>query len=88
LVQVKIVPRHCCDACPLKKVAFFGAQGKESQMDLDLGGLWSWTVPLWGLFAIVFFLGGALTAPISLPQLTSMTGGGGGGGKLSKKHRA
>ncbi len=74
---------------PLKKVAFFGAQGKESQMDLDLGGLWSWTVPLWGLFAIVFFLGGALTSPITLPQLSlpSMTGGG-GGSKMSKKQRA
>jgi hypothetical protein len=60
-------------------------------MDLDLGGLWSWTVPLWGLFAIVFFLGGALTAPISLPpiNLKPMTGGGGdGGSKTSKKHRA
>lgn len=38
-------------------------------MDLDLGGLWSWTVPLWGLFAIVFFLGGILTSPVSLPSL-------------------
>lgn len=60
-------------------------------MDLDLGGVWSWTVPLWGLFALVFFLGGALTSPITLPQidLPAMTGGGRNGpGKISKKQRA
>jgi len=43
-------------------------------MDLDLGGLWSWTVPLWGLFVLVLFLGGMMTAPI---VLTPLTGGGG-----------
>lgn len=62
-------------------------------MDLDLGGLWSWTIPLWGLFAIVFFLGGILTAPVKIPSLDRvvsaevvsipMRGGSG-----SKKHRA
>jgi hypothetical protein len=62
-------------------------------MDLDLGGLWSWTVPLWGLFTIVFFLGGVLTSPISLPQLVPaaapiMTGGGGGVSRSSKKQHA
>jgi hypothetical protein len=58
-------------------------------MDLDLGGLWSWTVPLWGLFTIVFFLGGVLTSPVSLPQLVpvpTMTGG--GVSRSSKKQRA
>ena len=30
-------------------------------MDLDTSSLWSWTVPLWGLFVIVLFLGGVLT---------------------------
>ena len=32
-------------------------------MELDLSSLWSWTLPLWGLFAVVFLLGGMLTAP-------------------------
>ena len=43
-------------------------------MDLDLGGLWSWTVPLWGLFAIVFFLGGVLTSPIKIASVGAMLG--------------
>lgn len=41
-------------------------------MDLDLGGLWSWTVPLWGLFVIVFFLGGVLTAPVKISSVGAM----------------
>jgi len=44
-------------------------------MDLDLGGLWSWTVPLWGLFAIVFFLGGVLTSPIKIASVGAMLEG-------------
>lgn len=43
-------------------------------MDLDLGGLWSWTVPLWGLFAIVFFLGGVLTSPVKIASVDAMLG--------------
>jgi hypothetical protein len=38
-------------------------------MDLDLSSLWSWTLPLWGLFVIVFFLGGVLTQPALLQQI-------------------
>jgi hypothetical protein len=65
-------------------------------MDLDLGGLWSWTVPLWGLFAIVFFLGGILTSPVTLPSLdrvlspevVSVPMRGGGSHSGSKKQRA
>ena len=30
-------------------------------MDLDLGSLWSWTIPLWGLFLIVLFLAGVVS---------------------------
>jgi hypothetical protein len=30
-------------------------------MDLDISSLWSWTVPLWGLFVIVMYLGGILS---------------------------
>jgi hypothetical protein len=30
-------------------------------MELDIGSLWSWTLPLWGLFVIVMFLGGILS---------------------------
>lgn len=30
-------------------------------MDLDISSLWSWTLPLWGLFVIVMFLGGILS---------------------------
>ena len=34
--------------------------------DIDFSGLWSWTLPLWGLFALVLFLVGVLRAPIIL----------------------
>lgn len=61
-------------------------------MDLDLGGLWSWTVPMWGLFAIVFFLGGILTSPAELISLTKVlptpTAPMGGGARAGKKTRA
>jgi hypothetical protein len=50
-------------------------------MDLDLSALWSWTVPLWGLFVLVLFLGGVLlvptvleAVPVSVP-VAAMTGG-------------
>jgi len=50
-------------------------------MDLDLGGLWSWTVPLWGLFVLVLFLGGLMRAPITITGLTMDTPHTGGGGR-------
>jgi hypothetical protein len=40
-------------------------------MDLDIGGLWSWTLPLWGLFVLVFFLGGVITSPVSISSLSA-----------------
>jgi hypothetical protein len=67
-------------------------------MDLDLGGLWSWTVPLWGLFAVVFFLGGVLTSPIKIASVGAMLeplqinpaagAAAMAGGARVKKHRA
>lgn len=35
-------------------------------MDMDFSGLWSWTVPLWALFALVLFLVGVLNTPVIL----------------------
>lgn len=49
-------------------------------MDLDLSALWSWTIPLWGLFVLVLFLGGVLVAPTILegmPTTAAATQGGG-----------
>jgi hypothetical protein len=34
--------------------------------DLDFSSVWSWTVPLWGLFVLVLFLGGVLADPPTL----------------------
>lgn len=51
-------------------------------MDLDLSSLWSWTVPLWGLFLIILFLGGVLTQPVSLMALAPVRGGARGGKKV------
>ena len=34
--------------------------------DIDFSGLWSWSLPLWGLFILVLFLVGVLRAPIVL----------------------
>ena len=49
-------------------------------MDLDLSALWSWTIPLWGLFVLVLFLGGVLVAPTILEGMpaaaTAVQGGG------------
>ena len=44
-------------------------------MDLDLSSLWSWTIPLWGLFVLVLFLGGVLTQETVLEGLPTMAGG-------------
>jgi hypothetical protein len=46
-------------------------------MDLDLSSLWSWTIPLWGLFVLVLFLGGVLTQETVLEGIPTMVGGGG-----------
>ena len=48
-------------------------------MDLDLSALWSWTVPLWGLFVLVLFLGGVLVAPTILEGMPATVQEGGGG---------
>jgi hypothetical protein len=47
-------------------------------MDLDISSLWSWTVPLWGLFVIVLFLGGVLREPavFMVPGVPTSRGGG------------
>jgi len=53
-------------------------------MDLDFSSLWSWTLPLWGLFIIVFFLGGVLTESVVLQGLApSPTRGGARTGQRS-----
>ena len=48
-------------------------------MDMDFSSLWSWTLPLWGLFLIVLFLGGVLTETVVLqglmPSGSAMSGG-------------
>ena len=49
-------------------------------MELDTSALWSWTIPLWGLFVLVLFLGGVLRAPVILQGLPDQTGG------VFKKH--
>lgn len=42
--------------------------------ELDFSSIWSWTIPLWGLFVIVLFLGGILADP---PVLIGSQAGGG-----------
>jgi hypothetical protein len=44
-------------------------------MDLDISSLWSWTIPLWGLFVLVLFLGGILTADTVLEAIPMVGGG-------------
>ena len=55
-------------------------------MDLDFSSLWSWTVPLWGLFLIVLFLVGVLSEPVLLRTYES-TGGQGSQGGGNRKQR-
>jgi hypothetical protein len=45
-------------------------------MELDLGSLWSWTIPLWSLIILIFFLIGVQTQDVVLPVHT--------GGSLSR----
>jgi hypothetical protein len=53
-------------------------------MEIDFGSLWTWTLPLWGLFVIILFLGGVIMKPVilegigsSVLSMTSATGGAG-----------
>jgi len=39
-------------------------------MDLDLGSLWSWTIPLWSLILLIFFLIGVQTQELVFPVHT------------------
>jgi hypothetical protein len=59
-----------------------------SNGEIDFSSIWSWTLPLWGLFVIVLFLGGILTQEttiLALPAVPAMSGGG-GARRLTKKH--
>jgi|LauGreDrversion4_2_1035121.scaffolds.fasta_scaffold2827642_2 hypothetical protein len=70
-------------------------------MDMDMTGLWSWTVPLWGLGVLVFALAAVLMGPVNIlthvpTSVTEvaipMKGGGSmlttgqGGGQKSRTH--
>lgn len=44
--------------------------------ELDFSSVWSWTLPLWGLFVIVLFLGGILTQETTILAMPGMVGGG------------
>lgn len=55
-----------------------------SRKELDLGSLWTWTVPLWGLLVIVVFLLGVLSESVilqSLPPTVTAAAVLAGGGK-------
>jgi hypothetical protein len=43
-------------------------------MELDLSSLWSWTIPLWGLFLIVLLLAGILSEPLVFQELPQRGG--------------
>jgi hypothetical protein len=63
-------------------------------MEMDMTGLWTWTLPLWGLGALVFFLAVLFNSPaeiltkVPIPALGvgsgNQGGGGGGGGRRGK----
>lgn len=48
--------------------------------DIDFTGLWTWTVPLWGIGAIVFILTAILSSPTEIlthfPSITQNQMGG------------
>jgi hypothetical protein len=45
-------------------------------MDLDLSSLWSWTLPIWSLILLVFFLVGVQTQEVVFPvHVGGATGG-------------
>ncbi len=60
-------------------------------MEMDMTGLWTWTLPLWGLGALVFFLAVIFNSPaeiltkIPIPALdVGNQGGGGSNGRRGK----
>jgi len=55
-----------------------------SNGEIDFSSIWSWTLPLWGLFVIVLFLGGILTQETTILAMPGMVGG--GARRLTKKH--
>lgn len=65
LIEIEI-PR--CGHLPLICVA-------KIRMELDISSLWSWVMPLWGLFLLVLFLGGVL---MEKSVLVALPGGSGG----------
>jgi len=46
-------------------------------MEMDFSSLWSWTIPLWGLFLLVLYLCGVLLETVTLQSLPPAGGGGG-----------
>lgn len=56
-------------------------------MEIDFSSLWSWTVPLWGLFLLILFLGGVLTQPVVLEGVQSVASVASGmsGGAMKEK---
>lgn len=66
-------------------------------MEMDMTGLWTWTLPLWGLGALVFFLAVIFNSPaeiltkIPIPALDIGMGvgnQGGGGGSNSRRGKS
>lgn len=53
--------------------------------ELDFSSVWSWTVPLWGLFVLVLFLGGILADPPTLMGAAPLQLGGGSRAKTARK---
>lgn len=53
--------------------------------DLNLSALWSWTIPLWGLFVIVLYLAGELLGTTPLVGAGATVPMVGGGNKKSKR---
>jgi hypothetical protein len=43
-------------------------------MELDLSSLWSLTLPIWGLFILILFLGGVVTTPVILEGIEQAGG--------------
>jgi len=38
-------------------------------MEIDLSPLWSWVLPLWGLFVLALMFVGSLLAPTVIPAI-------------------
>ena len=51
-------------------------------MELDLSSLWTWTLPIWSLILLVFFLVGVQTQEVVYPvHVGGATGGATGGAR-------